>query len=551
MNTSFDDFGLRPELIQAVTALGYVEPTPIQNGIIPLMMAGRDVMGQAQTGTGKTAAFSLPILHQLQPDATRPQALVVVPTRELAIQAHDMIRALGQFNEARVLAVYGGTSYSQQLGGLRLGVDVVVGTPGRLLDLIRREKLHLQDVRTVVLDEADEMLSMGFIEDVESILAATPAERQTTLFSATLPPRVRELAEKYLHDPKLVSIATPQMTVELVEQRYYVVNEQDKLAVLTRLFEMENISSALIFTRTRARTGDLVNELNMRGYPAEALSGDMSQEARERTMARFRGGQVRVLVATDVAARGLDVEGISHVFNFDLPDDPEVFVHRIGRTGRAGRAGVAISLARPAERGALRQIEKFTRQPMTETTIPNPEDIQAKRLDELMSKIQMWLRRQRVKEERALVETLVASGADPLDLAAVALKIARAEEKQRPIMEVSPLPVKATRPEYRERAPRSNAGRTDDRLRRTSRTAEEEGMVRLEMRLGKADGIRPGEVVGTIASVANIPGSSLGKILIQTHRTTVDVPEQYVKQVLAHNAKYSIRRQDFSLSVSG
>ena len=446
MNTSFDDFGLRPELIQAVTALGYVEPTPIQNGIIPLMMAGRDVMGQAQTGTGKTAAFSLPILHQLQPDATRPQALVVVPTRELAIQAHDMIRALGQFNEARVLAVYGGTSYSQQLGGLRLGVDVVVGTPGRLLDLIRREKLHLQDVRTVVLDEADEMLSMGFIEDVESILAATPAERQTTLFSATLPPRVRELAEKYLHDPKLVSIATPQMTVELVEQRYYVVNEQDKLAVLTRLFEMENISSALIFTRTRARTGDLVNELNMRGYPAEALSGDMSQEARERTMARFRGGQVRVLVATDVAARGLDVEGISHVFNFDLPDDPEVFVHRIGRTGRAGRAGVAISLARPAERGALRQIEKFTRQPMTETTIPTPEDIQAKRLDELMSKIQMWLRRQRVKEERALVETLVASGADPLDLAAVALKIARAEEKQRPIMEVSPLPVKATRP---------------------------------------------------------------------------------------------------------
>ena len=250
MNTSFDDFGLRPELIQAVTALGYVEPTPIQNGIIPLMMAGRDVMGQAQTGTGKTAAFSLPILHQLQPDATRPQALVVVPTRELAIQAHDMIRALGQFNEARVLAVYGGTSYSQQLGGLRLGVDVVVGTPGRLLDLIRREKLHLQDVRTVVLDEADEMLSMGFIEDVESILAATPAERQTTLFSATLPPRVRELAEKYLHDPKLVSIATPQMTVELVEQRYYVVNEQDKLAVLTRLFEMENISSALIFLPT-------------------------------------------------------------------------------------------------------------------------------------------------------------------------------------------------------------------------------------------------------------------------------------------------------------
>jgi ATP-dependent RNA helicase DeaD len=555
MTTSFDQFGLRPELIQAVTALGYQEPTPIQTGILPLMLSGRDVMGQAQTGTGKTAAFALPILNKLTSNTRLPQALVIVPTRELALQAHDMIRALGQFSEPRVLAVYGGTSYSPQLNELRMGVDVVVGTPGRLLDLIKREKLHLNEVQTVVLDEADEMLSMGFIEDVESILAATPKERQTTLFSATLPSRVRQLAEKYLRNPQTISIAAEQVTVAATEQRYYVVNEHDKLAVLTRLFEMETITSALIFARTRVRTADLVNELNMRGFPSEALSGDISQDARERTMARFRAGQVKVLVATDVAARGLDVEGISHVFNFDLPDDTEVFVHRIGRTGRAGRTGVAISLARPSEKRTIRDIERFTKQVMTEAQIPTAQDIHNKRADDLMEKIELWLRRQRGKEERVLVEGLVAAGVDPLDLAAVALKIARSAEKQRPIDEISPLPVKSEHPERRERSDHYEGQRSTDRSttrgRSVGRKAEEEGMVRMEMRLGKLHGIRAGDVVGTIASTANIPGSSLGKISIQSRSTMVDVPAQYVSQVLAHNAKYQIRRQDFSLSVSG
>lgn len=562
MSTSFDQFGLRPELIQAITSLGYQEPTPIQAGILPLMLSGRDVMGQAQTGTGKTAAFALPILHKLTPGNRYPQALVVVPTRELALQAHDMIRALGQFSEPRVLAVYGGTSYSPQLNELRMGVDVVVGTPGRLLDLIKREKLHLEEVQTVVLDEADEMLSMGFIEDVESILAATPKQRQTTLFSATLPSRVRQLAEKYLHNPQTISIAAEQMTVAAIEQRYYLVNEHDKLAVLTRLFEMETITSALIFARTRVRTADLVNELNARGYPSDALSGDISQDARERTMARFRAGQVKVLVATDVAARGLDVEGISHVFNFDLPDDAEVFVHRIGRTGRAGRTGVAISLARTSEKRTIRDIERFTKQVMTEAQIPTAQDIHNKRADELMEKIELWLRRQRGKEERALVEGLVAAGVDPIDLAAVALKIARSAEKQRPIDDISPLPVKTEHPERRDR--QESRGRSENRYegqrssergasrpRIVGRKAEEEGMVRMEMRLGKMNGIRAGEVVGTIASVANIPGSSLGKISIQSRSTMVDVPSQYVSQVLAHNNKYQIRRQDFTLAISG
>lgn len=555
MTTNFDQFGLRPELIQAVTALDYQEPTPIQEGILPLMLSGQDVMGQAQTGTGKTAAFALPILQKINPKSNLPQALVIVPTRELALQVHDMIKALGQFNGPRVLAVYGGTSYSPQLNELRNGVQVVVGTPGRLLDLIKRQKLILEAVKTVVLDEADEMLSMGFIEDVESILAATPADRQTTLFSATLPNRVRQLAEKYLRNPQTVSITAPQVTVAAVEQRYYLINEHDKLAVLTRLFEMETISSALIFVRTRVRTADLVNELNLRGYPSEALSGDISQDARERTMARFRAGQVKVLVATDVAARGLDVEGISHVFNFDLPDDAEVFVHRIGRTGRAGRAGVAITLARPTEKRNIREIERFTKQTMLEAQVPTVQDIQTKRIDDLMAKIEIHLRRQRVKEERALVEALVASGVDPMDLAAVALKMARAEEKQRPIEEISPLPVKVERPERKERSEHfegSRSHRTASSSGRTvARKAEEAGMVRMELGLGKINGIRPGEVVGTIASIANIPGSSLGKISIQSRSTMVDVPAQHVSQVLAHNAKYQIRKQSFSLSISG
>ncbi|HQC21359.1 MAG TPA: DEAD/DEAH box helicase [Anaerolineaceae bacterium] len=559
MTENFAALNLRPELAQAVTTLGYTQPTPIQRDIIPLMLAGSDVTGQAQTGTGKTAAFAIPILQQLDPPARLPQALVVAPTRELALQVAEMTQALGQYLEVNVLAIYGGTAYSQQLAGLRNGAHIVVGTPGRLLDLARRGRLDLSAVRFVVLDEADEMLSMGFIEDVEALLAQTPTERQTALFSATLPKRIMQLAENYLRDPKTVRIEAEQVTVSATEQRYYLVNEFDKLAVLTRLFEIENISTALIFTRTRARTGELVNELNLRGFPAEALSGDMSQEARERTMARFRSGHVKVLVATDVAARGLDVEGISHVFNFDLPDEAELFVHRVGRTGRAGRTGIAISLVTPSERRLMREIEHFTKQEMRACSIPTPEEIQAKRLNDLMTKIMMWLKRGRAKEERALVESLLVEGVDPLELAAVALKIARAEEKQRPIASVSPLPEKAVRP---ERRPRTNAGfarkgdgetrapaprREREPRRNYADQPREAGMVRMVLGLGRQDGIRPGDVVGAIAFHADIPGSSLGKIIIQSDRTMVDVPEAYVGKVLAGNGRYKVRQQGFNI----
>lgn len=554
MTDQFEHFSLRPELVQAVVALGYTEPTPIQEGIIPLMLQGFDVTGQAQTGTGKTAAFALPILNNLDPNGHLPQALVLAPTRELALQVSEMTATLGQFCDVNVLAIYGGSSYSHQLSELRRGVDIVVGTPGRLLDLINRGKLDLSQVRTVVLDEADEMLSMGFIEDIEAILTQTPAERQTALFSATLPAPIRRLAEKYMHDPKTVSIQNEQVTVATTEQRYYLVNEKDKLAALTRLFEVEPISSALIFARTKIRTGDLVNELNMRGFPAEALNGDLSQDARERTLSRFRAGQVKVLVATDVAARGLDIEGISHVFNYDLPDDTEVYVHRIGRTGRAGKAGIAISLARPGERRALREIEHFTRQPMTEHTIPSVEDIQSKRQDELIEKVNVWLRRPRCKEERAIVELMVASGIDPMELAAAALKVARSGEKTRPIAEMSPLVEKEKRPERKPRADFDREpvkGSRDRRFTvRDDKHSHEMGMVRLKMNIGKAQGIRPADVVGAIAFHADIPGSSIGKIFIRDNKTMVDVPEDLVSKVLSGDKKYKIRQTGFNVELA-
>ncbi|MEL7636379.1 MAG: DEAD/DEAH box helicase [Anaerolineaceae bacterium] len=563
MTVQFEDLNLRPELVQAINKLGYTQPTPIQAGIIPLMQGGSDVTGQAQTGTGKTAAFALPILNRMDPEQHSPQALVVAPTRELALQVTEMIQTLGQFMDVRVLTVYGGTSYTQQLNQLRRGVQVVVGTPGRILDLVKRGRLELGNVRTVVLDEADEMLSMGFVEDMEAILAVTPDDRQTTLFSATLPPRIRELARKYLHNPKTISIQPEQITVALTEQRVYYVNEHDKLAVLTRLFEMEEIASALIFTRTRVRTGELVTELNSRGYPAEALSGDLSQDAREHTMARFRAGQVKVLVATDVAARGLDVEGITHVFNYDLPEEAETFVHRIGRTGRAGRTGIAISLARPSERKQVRLIEQFTRQEMSEGQIPTSEDIQSKRVDSLLAKVETWLKRGRSREERALVETLLAAGFDPIDIAAAALKVARAEEKQRPIPEISPLPEKSVRPERRARSERTerpnrdqsrgrnqreNVGYNKPRASVRGKQSDEEGMIRLELALGKVDGLRPSDVVASIAGTAGIPGSALGRIYIQNHRTTVDVSDQFMDKIVSANDKFKVRGQSFILT---
>ncbi|MCP4359510.1 MAG: DEAD/DEAH box helicase, partial [Chloroflexi bacterium] len=413
MTTEFTLLNLHPQLLQAVSDLGFTSPTPIQTAIIPMMLTGQDVMGQAQTGTGKTAAFSLPILHNITPGLGQVQGLIVTPTRELALQVARAIEDYGRHLNSNVLAIYGGQPYGRQKYQLRKGVDIVVGTPGRLLDLIKQKTLDLTQIQTVVLDEADEMLSMGFIEDIEAILDQTPTSRQTALFSATLPREIRRLANKYLRDPQSVTIQHKQLTVAAIEQRYYMVNEWDKLAALTRLFEVEPISSALIFARTRVGTSELANELTVRGFPAEALNGDMGQDAREQVLNRFRRKQIKVLVGTDVAARGLDIDDISHVFNYDLPTDPEVYVHRIGRTGRAGKTGIAISLATPKEKFRLRKIERYSRQTITPMTLPTLDDIKAYRETQLVERMMVWLRRGRCAREREIVETLATEGYDP------------------------------------------------------------------------------------------------------------------------------------------
>jgi ATP-dependent RNA helicase DeaD len=554
MTTDFTSLNLREELVQAITGLGYSEPTPIQSAIIPIMLSGADVIGQAQTGTGKTAAFALPILQNLTPQRY-VQALILAPTRELALQVADSMIVYGKHLDVRILAVYGGQPYGPQISRLNRGVDVVVGTPGRLLDLIERNALNIKHVRTLVLDEADEMLNMGFMEDVEKILSETPSERQTALFSATMPPRIRSLANRFMREPQHVNIKRDTLTLASTEQRYYLVHETDKTNALTRLFEIEPIKSALIFARTRAETATLANELVIRGIPAESIHGDMDQKAREAVLNRFRSNQLKVLVATDVAARGLDIEDISHVFNYQLPDDAEVYVHRIGRTGRAGKTGVAITLLSPREKRRLREVEALTKQPIKKVEFPTIAEIHRHRESEVVEKVKVWLGRGRFKRELEMVQELIDAGHDPLNIAAAAIKIARADEKQRPIEEIGEVKDDRKRPERetahagkREPFGRRNGTDKGGGTRRRGDGSHEEGMVRMKLNKGKMHGIRPNDIVGTIAFHANIPGYTIGKIRIEDKHTLVDIPEDLVEQVMKHNGNYRIGKEKFSLA---
>jgi len=523
--------------------------------MIPLMLTGVDVIGQAQTGTGKTAAFALPILHNFQPQR-HVQALVLAPTRELALQVADSMNEYGKHLGVRVLAVYGGQPYGPQIGKLNRGIDIVVGTPGRLLDLMERNALNIKHIKTLVLDEADEMLNMGFIEDIETIIADTPAERQTALFSATMPPRIRSLANRFMRDPQSVTIKRDNTNALAIEQRYYLVHESDKTNALTRLFEIEPIKSALIFARTRAETATLANELVVRGIPAEAIHGDLDQNARERVLGRFRANQLKVLVATDVAARGLDIDDISHVFNYHLPDDAEVYVHRIGRTGRAGKTGVAITLLSPKEKRRMREVEALTKQQVTKMEIPSVADIHRHRESKVVETMKIWLGRERYKRELEMVQELVDAGYDPINIAAAAIKMARADERQRPIAEIAD--VKSdTRSEKQWKSKNANRDTfgsrrerpiTAPKNRKRGDSSHEEGMVRLKMNKGKSSGIRPNDVVGTIAFHANIPGYTIGKIRIEDTFTFVDIPENLLDQVMKQNGNYRLGKEKLSLA---
>ena len=523
---SFEQFGLSGPLLKAIADVGYETPSPIQQKTVPLLLEGRDVVGQAQTGTGKTAAFALPILERLKPASAGVQALVLTPTRELAIQVAEAFHTYAKhMGGVRVLPVYGGQPIGQQLRRLESGVQIVVGTPGRVMDHLRRETLDLAGLKFVVLDEADEMLRMGFIEDVEWILEHTPAGRQTALFSATMPREVRRIAERHLREPAAVEIEHKTMTVPTVEQRYLNVYESQKPDVLTRLLEAEASpgEAALIFARTKLGAAELTEKLQARGYAAEAMHGDMSQAGREAVIRRVRGGQVEIVVATDVAARGLDVERISLVVNYDMPNDVESYVHRIGRTGRAGRAGRAVLFVTPRQQRMKREVEHYTGQRIEPMRVPSEADVAARRVALFKERVLKALEGEELDLYLSLVEELAEeSGRDMAEIAAAAARLAGGDR---------PLEV-TLEPESEQ------MGRAAD------------GMARLFIDVGRNGKVGPSDVVGAIANEGGVPGRDIGAVDVHDRFTLVDLPAEYVDQVLRRMKGSRIRNYNANIRVA-
>ncbi|SDY91222.1 ATP-dependent RNA helicase DeaD [Micromonospora pattaloongensis] len=550
--TSFADLALRPELLHALAALGYEEPTPIQREAIPPLLQGRDLLGQAATGTGKTAAFALPVLQRMVTDgaASSPQALVLVPTRELAVQVSEAMHRYGRELGARVVPIYGGQPIGRQLRALEHGVDVVVATPGRALDHIGRHTLRLDELKMVILDEADEMLDMGFAEDIESILEQTPEQRQTVLFSATLPPRIDGMARRHLRDQVEVKIARevpPPGEAPRVRQVAYVVPRAHKPAALGRLLDVESPTAAIVFCRTREEVDYLSDALNGRGYRAGALHGGMSQEQRDRVMSRLRSGTNELLVATDVAARGLDIEQLTHVINYEVPSSPETYVHRIGRVGRAGREGVAITLAEPREHRLLKTVERVTRQRIPVEKVPSVADLRARRLELTRGALHESLLEDDLERYRVVVETLTDEF-DVMEVALAAVKLAH--EASGPPGDEEEIPEATFRP-GRDGGPRRPAGR-DGREGREGRRgrAPAGGMTRLFVGAGRSAGIRPQDLVGAIAGESPLDGRDVGAIEIADRFSLVEVPESAAQDVIGalrdatiKGRKVTIRRE--------
>ncbi|MCS6887533.1 MAG: DEAD/DEAH box helicase [Chloroflexus sp.] len=535
--TTFAALGLSDALIATLSGLGYDEPTPIQAQAIPLLLAGRDVIAQAQTGTGKTAAFALPIIERVTDDHA-VQALVLAPTRELAVQVAEAIHRYGRHRALRVLPIYGGQPIERQLRGLAQGAQVVVGTPGRVLDHLRRGSLRFDHLRMVVLDEADEMLDMGFAEELEAILQLAPAERQTALFSATLPPAVQNLTLRYTRQPVRVSIAAEQLAAPRIRQIYYEVLARDKLDALCRVLDAEMPQLAIVFCRTRQEADDIGERLQGRGYAAESLHGDLSQAVRDRVMRRFREGQLDVLVATDVAARGLDIAEVSHVINYDVPTDPESYVHRIGRTGRAGRDGVAITFITPRERRMLQTIERVTRTRIERCRMPTLADVAARRRAALRDQLREAMAAPGLESYAALVDEL-AGEHDVRALAAAAIKLLLNETEAEQVDTITHLePARPERAERAERAPRAKRSAVDERLSRA-----EQGMARIQINLGRNDQVRPADIVGAIANEAGVPGRNIGAIEVRARASFVEVPRRAARQVVQALNRTTLRGQ--------
>ncbi len=568
----FRDLALGEPLLRALTDVGYESPSPIQAATIPPLLEGRDVLGQAQTGTGKTAAFALPILSAIALNRLAPQALVLAPTRELAIQVAEAFQRYAMhLNGFHVLPIYGGQSYGPQLSALKRGAHVVVGTPGRLVDHMKRGTLKLDALRTLVLDEADEMLRMGFIEDVEWILQQTPPQRQVALFSATMPSAIRRIAQTYLRDPTEITIKGKTTTAANIRQRYWMVSGTHKLDALTRILEVEPFDGMLVFTRTKQATAELAERLEARGYAAAALNGDMEQKQRERTVARLKDGQIDIVVATDIAARGLDVERIGHVINYDIPTDPESYIHRIGRTGRAGRSGEAILFIAPRERHLLRAIERATRQSITPMDLPTAEAVNEQRITRFKQRITDAVAAGEGTPFRALIEqyerehdlpavdiaaalAFLAQGDKPLwfakekvtaapspAIAATATATAKTAAAKSPAIPAAPKPRaplfdKVNTDEFKvppKASPAEKSSAAPHKKKRAQEDDEDEKvpMETFRIEVGHAHGVQPGNIVGAIANEAELESQYIGRVDIREDHSFVDLPAGMPKQV--------------------
>ena len=541
--TTFADLGLSEDLLKSVADVGFEAPSPIQERTIPSMLAGNDVIAQAQTGSGKTAAFGLPIIENIDQQRREVQALILCPTRELAIQVAEALHRFGRPKRVETLPIYGGQPYERQLRGLQRGVHIVVGTPGRVMDHMRRGTLNLDTLKFFVLDEADEMLDMGFVDDIEWVLQHAPEERQTALFSATMPPRIAELATKYMNEPHRISVRGKEMTVPEVDQTFYEIPRARKVDALTRILDAEVPTSTMIFCRTKHMVDELGEALMARGYATETIHGDLSQAQRDRVMRRFRSGQAEILIATDVAARGLDIPDVSHVINFDVPESPETYVHRIGRTGRAGKEGNAITLITRREVRLIHQIERTTKAKIQFRPLPTASDVNERRREQLKEIVSKAAADGEEYESYLDPVRELAEEHDAVDLAAAILKL-YADETGRGTTEET---------EHDELArigshetPRAGAGAGGGGGNRRS----ESGMTRLFINIGRNFRVRPQDFVGAIANEASIPGRAIGSIDILDTYSFVDVPEQMAQQVIEAMNKATVKGRPVNVEVA-
>lgn len=538
--TGFADLGLDAAVLKALRDVGYETPSAIQAATIPPLLAGKDVLGTAQTGTGKTAAFALPILSRLDLSQKSPQALVLAPTRELALQVCEAFESYAShLRGVHVLPVYGGQAYGQQLSALRRGVHIIVGTPGRIMDHLAKGTLDLTQLKYLVLDEADEMLKMGFAEDVETILADTPSDKQVALFSATMPAQIRRLAGTYLKDPEEINVKAKTSTATNITQRYLMVSYPQKVDALTRILEVEAFEGMIVFTRTKNETETLAEKLRARGYTAAAINGDVAQDKRERTVNQLKSGKLDILVATDVAARGLDVDRISHVVNFDLPIDTESYVHRIGRTGRAGRTGDAISFVTPRERRMLISIEKATRQPLTEMKLPSVDDVNATRLTRFDDAITAALAEaDRITRFRDIIAHYVEHHDVPeVDVAAALAVVAQGDV---PLLLDADAPVRRERFDDRDRddrGGRDDRGRGDrgdrgDRPRQGERRGSSGPTATYRIEVGRRHKVEPRQIVGALANEGGLRREDFGAIQIRPDFSLVELPADLPRDTL-------------------